>query len=319
MSKLGTSWASCFFIIQILARTPGFIKSLKDTGRDFLHDDGSSMTGVLYWILRNILDAEQKKLSKNYGGTEPLVKNRDVKCFMDAIFKLDTSFHKDLQNDCHSFLISLLEIIKRDNKMFNKNPVAIFEGRLQNEYQYTTCDHKEESEEQLFLSLLVPTFDHDEKPRSVQEAVTSLLQDEVFGYDTLKCNTCKEKHEDTIPTKRTRITQPPDILILQLARFKEVKLEPESRMNKLVKEDSCVSFEETLILETTRKLQYKLFGVIIHLGNLEEGHYITYVRSADESHDWLLCDGDDVSHCSKEVVFDWTKTCAYILFYHKEG
>ncbi|KAJ8315598.1 hypothetical protein KUTeg_007748 [Tegillarca granosa] len=154
-----------------------------------LHDDGSSMTGVLYWILRNILDAEQKKLSKNYGGTEPLV------------FQ-DTSFHKDLQNDCHSFLISLLKIIKRDNKMFNK----------------------------------IPTFDHDEKPR-----------------------------------------------------------------------------------ETTRKLQYKLFGVIIHLGNLEEGHYITYVRSADESCDWLLCDGDAVSHCSKEVVFDWTKTCAYILFYHKEG
>ncbi|KAJ8315599.1 hypothetical protein KUTeg_007749 [Tegillarca granosa] len=188
-----------------------------------LHDDGSSMTGVLYWILRNILDAEQKKLSKNYGVTEPLVKNRDVKCFMDAIFK-DTSFHKDLQNDCHSFLISLLEIIKRDNKMFNKTKAT------------TIVQMKEESEEQLFLSLLVPTFDHDEKPR-----------------------------------------------------------------------------------ETTRKLQYKLFGVIIHLGNLEEGHYITYVRSADESHDWLLCDGDDVSHCSKEVVFDWTKTCAYILFYHKEG
>ena len=54
---------------------------------------------------------------------------------------------------------------------------------------------------------------------------------------------------------------------------------------------------------------YDLFGVAIHHGTMQNGHYTAYVRSHAE---WYLCDDALVSPATEESV----RSCkAYLLFY----
>jgi ubiquitin carboxyl-terminal hydrolase 22/27/51 len=48
---------------------------------------------------------------------------------------------------------------------------------------------------------------------------------------------------------------------------------------------------------------YNLFAVVVHLGTINSGHYINYVRVM---HDWYKCDDTTITLTTEEEV----KTCA---------
>lgn len=60
------------------------------------------------------------------------------------------------------------------------------------------------------------------------------------------------------------------------------------------------------------KYIYSLYAVVTHSGNLQSGHYTSYIKHAG---DWFFCDDHVIKLVdSREVL----KTEAYLLFYHKK-
>lgn len=63
--------------------------------------------------------------------------------------------------------------------------------------------------------------------------------------------------------------------------------------------------------------KYELYGVINHIGNLNGGHYYSFIRNTEEdgkfSDNWQCCNDERVSAISQEEAF--SSTNAYILFY----
>ncbi len=56
---------------------------------------------------------------------------------------------------------------------------------------------------------------------------------------------------------------------------------------------------------------YELFAVVEHIGTMDSGHYVSFIRKDGE---WFRCDDAFVSHCSKEAVLSCN---GYLLFYIK--
>lgn len=62
--------------------------------------------------------------------------------------------------------------------------------------------------------------------------------------------------------------------------------------------------------------KYKLYGVIVHIGGMDSGHYYTYVKSLKSlrTDEW---EKRDDSFVKKVELASVLKCNAYILFYHK--
>jgi len=114
----------------------------------------------------------------------------------------------------------------------------------------------------------------------------------------------------------------PNALCLHLKRFEQVG-------NERKKIDDFVSFPQILnfspylsstILgkrdgktqENQTKIFYELFAVVNHMGNLDNGHYICYVKHCSE---WYKCDDHLISRVSLSSV---KASNAYLLFYMRK-
>lgn len=60
-------------------------------------------------------------------------------------------------------------------------------------------------------------------------------------------------------------------------------------------------------------MEYKLYGVIVHVGGLYSGHYFAYVKNL-KTDEW---EKRDDSHVKKVDLTRVLESGAYILFYHK--
>jgi len=74
-----------------------------------------------------------------------------------------------------------------------------------------------------------------------------------------------------------------------------------------------IAFEETLLVEAKhRKNQYRLTGLLTHLGNELYGHYMTFRRANRESEQWFAVSDSS----SKKTTWDAVRNSkAYMLFY----
>ncbi len=62
-----------------------------------------------------------------------------------------------------------------------------------------------------------------------------------------------------------------------------------------------------------RNNMYTLFAVINHIGNIEAGHYTSYVRQHRDR--WFRCNDHQVAPTTIQEVLD---SEGYLLFYHKQ-
>jgi len=59
--------------------------------------------------------------------------------------------------------------------------------------------------------------------------------------------------------------------------------------------------------------KYELFAVVNHMGNLQSGHYTSFIRQTSS---WFRCDDSLITKASIEQVLN---SEAYLLFYHKKS
>jgi ubiquitin C-terminal hydrolase len=80
--------------------------------------------------------------------------------------------------------------------------------------------------------------------------------------------------------------------------------------NREVRFDECINVEEE---STRRGVDYKLVGVVHHLGTLNRGHYYADVRVNNE---WFEMDDDKVTPARMSALGNYSKS-VYMLIYQR--
>lgn len=168
-----------------------------------------------------------------------------------------------------------------------------------------------------FTTLSLPTQEHGEATLEdlLKKFVTPELLDNQDKYFCTECN----KKVDAI--KKIHIWEPPNILIVQLKRFKVTEVRPGYGMTS--KTYSTIKFptenlniaEYTSDIHPIKNTVYDLYAISDHSGSCNSGHYIAYCKNSINGL-WYGFNDERVFHVpnadlEKEVV---TKN-AYILFY----
>ena len=135
---------------------------------------------------------------------------------------------------------------------------------------------------------------------SITDCLQYFTRQEKLGQQYL-CNSCAynpasapldlpEDHKLTVATKQTLIFNPPAVLVIHLKRF-------EMRRPEFQKRTNTIKFEELLdlapycsssCLRNERREQniwYSLYGVVVHSGSLNSGHYVAYVKERSDTRD----------------------------------
>lgn len=110
----------------------------------------------------------------------------------------------------------------------------------------------------------------------------------------------------TRATKKYSIRSAPNILVIHLKRFDSTHA---GKLSHYVAYPEMLTLPESL---TGNNVQYRLYGVLVHLGyTSHSGHYYAYVR-APNGQQWVKADDSYVSPVSAS---DALSQNAYILFY----
>ncbi|KAJ7512474.1 hypothetical protein B0H11DRAFT_1951370 [Mycena galericulata] len=141
----------------------------------------------------------------------------------------------------------------------------------------------------------------DESDASVASGQTSAVSDAEASAPAKPRTKPKSKPKPVIMRpayKRYLIAVPPPVLVIHLKRFQQVSKTMISFSNGFKKLDDYVAFPETLDLtpflapkkedyglrkgtvrtkSTGERCMYRLYAVVVHIGNMLGGHYISYV------------------------------------------
>ncbi|CAK7201873.1 hypothetical protein SEUCBS139899_004588 [Sporothrix eucalyptigena] len=208
-----------------------------------------------------------------------------------------------------------------------------FYGKLQST---TTCQHcngvTNQVQSFLDLSLGVENLNQRRSKKALAGGSTAVvppnkltlqqcLDDEYIRSD--KCEyRCHKCNSTRMARRHTSIKSLPNVLSIQLKRF-EYK---QGRHDKAAKVDTPVEFPLQLNMlpytnrsrgnqdsresyELNRSCMYDLLSVVVHVGEIDTGHYVSYCRVGDQ---WFAFNDHRVELASNSEVLGAN---AYLLFY----
>ncbi|KAG8955304.1 hypothetical protein FRC04_008655 [Tulasnella sp. 424] len=152
--------------------------------------------------------------------------------------------------------------------------------------------------------------------------------------------------------KRYLIADPPAILVIHLKRFQQITKSHMAIFGNLRKIDDYVDYPEVLDMTeflaprkadyglgnanenhhhspqepSRRRVLYRLYAVVVHLGNMLGGHYIAYAAApgqpstpdkraaTQDDRSWYFVSDTSVRQCSREEAM---RGKAYICFYQR--
>jgi len=135
------------------------------------------------------------------------------------------------------------------------------------------------------------------------------------GKDKYYCEHCKQKNDCE---KRIVFKELPEVLCIHIKRFRYEA----GWLNNGTKNSKVVTFPVTKPLEmsgfldegATAPVEYRLIGLIQHIGSMGGGHYIAYCLHKRRPQDWYEFDDLQVSQVSAEQV---ERAEPYVLFYQR--
>lgn len=139
--------------------------------------------------------------------------------------------------------------------------------------------------------------------------------EQLSGRDQYFCESCKRKNDCE---KRIRFKELPEVLCIHIKRFRY-----DSSWFTGTKNSRVVSFPVRQALDMKEFLdepashtatEYRLTGLIQHIGSMGGGHYIAYCRHKRQPQDWFEFDDMQVTLVQPELV---EKAEGYVLFYQR--
>jgi len=184
-------------------------------------------------------------------------------------------------------------------------------------YSRVICDecNTQSASFEPFSMMSIPTSDHGST--TLNNCLAEFSKEErLLDNNQYKCKHCSKK---TNGRKQMFIWEEPEILIIQLKRFK-------NNGRFMQKTSSNVEFPLTGLsidgnfsnIHNKTNVKYDLFGVVKHTGSCSGGHYIAYTKNSINNM-WYEFDDDDIIHVpDDELEQEIITKDAYILFYVKQ-
>ena len=174
------------------------------------------------------------------------------------------------------------------------------------------CKNKEYKYEPL-MYLSVPIMQEDELYDNIDKCFFNYFKEEIFGNEYgLTCDKCKRNNSFK---KKIVITMSPHILIVHLKRFgysNEGMIKLQHMVNY-----QLTSLDVTKYTHNKNKTVYDLFGICLHRGSLNFGHYYSIVYDNAISK-WVFCDDYKSKVIEQNELKGRIKNPeAYLLFYIK--
>eukprot|EP00117_Sycon_ciliatum_P002505 scpid37618/ scgid7704/ Ubiquitin carboxyl-terminal hydrolase 22; Deubiquitinating enzyme 22; Ubiquitin thioesterase 22; Ubiquitin-specific-processing protease 22 len=156
-------------------------------------------------------------------------------------------------------------------------------------------------------------------PQSLVDCLKRYTRKEQLGSEAkIFCEMCNTSQECS---KQLRMYETPPVICFHLKRFEQLQLK--KRQKKI---STFVEFPETLDVSefmaerensdsrTKHPLwnTYSLFAVVVHKGQLSQGHYTCFVRQ--KKNEWYRCDDSAVTRASVNEVLN---SESYLLLYHR--
>ncbi|XP_065218839.1 ubiquitin carboxyl-terminal hydrolase 16/45 isoform X2 [Planococcus citri] len=152
------------------------------------------------------------------------------------------------------------------------------------------------SEDEGINATLQPTDRYDDG--SIMSCLAHFTSSEILtGNNKVKCDSCTDRQNKDVgenekkkpvyqpATKQLLINSPPPILILHLKRFQAMY----TSLRKVSKPVDfplildiapfCSAKCQNLLIPGQNKILYSLYGIVVHSGSLQGGHYIAYVKA----------------------------------------
>ncbi|KAK1903690.1 Ubiquitin carboxyl-terminal hydrolase 37, partial [Dissostichus eleginoides] len=224
-------------------------------------------------------------------------------------------FRNNHQKDAHEFLTTVLDQMRSVAPQLQDIAACLGRGyrcpveehlvfRMQNTRTCRTCGARsirEEDYTNLSLKLLPGA--------SVGDMLQGYLMETELDF---RCD-CGSNRSVQQPAFKTL----PKVLILHVRR---ICFTPSMQLMKL--SDPVTIFIELMVTSTEDIGWYSLVGIINHLGNNANRHYISDVLHPetgldDPSDRWLTCNDGEVTRTTGEAVCQQRKDTAFILFYQR--
>lgn len=202
----------------------------------------------------------------------------------------------------------------------------LFKGQFTNSYKGMNLSEEDskkyatiENQEDFFtIQLVIKDFN------TLSESFKHFMEPDLLESDNQVYSDSLEKKIDA--QKITRIDHAPQFLVIQLKRF---EYDSQTRLrNKILTRfefDLNISINELMKTETD-DLNYELYGIILHSGNADFGHYSALVRINDcwyrfnDSEVELFCYHNQIQIQLSTDIFgpsDQADAVPYLLFYRQ--
>ncbi|XP_067613180.1 ubiquitin carboxyl-terminal hydrolase nonstop [Eurosta solidaginis] len=148
-------------------------------------------------------------------------------------------------------------------------------------------------------------------PKTLIDCLERYTRAEHLGESgKIKCSTCKSYQEST---KQFSLRTLPSVASFHLKRFEHSTL-IDKKISTFI--SFPVEFDMTPFMSEKNNaygdFRYSLYAVVNHVGTIDTGHYIAYVRHHKDT--WVKCDDHIITTATLKQVLD---SEGYLLFYHK--
>ncbi len=315
---------TCFInaCLQILIHCPLFIYKLIKNKK--LINEKTPTTSNFLSICNMMLETQQYSI--------------DISNFKNLLGLNHKLFEGYFQNDSQEFCRILLEDISRElNEIKTKSIYRILNNsdriskKLRDEDFHKNFTQREKSIiTEIFYAQIVNIFTCECKAEiysfqkildfpllfpeninrdiiSINELLKLYFQTEHIDFES-KCERC---HKISSHKKEIKISRPPEILILSLQRIDE----KQEKLGYKVKFPLILDIYQYVDHDCgyDKECKYNLFGIVNHVGNIDYGHYFSFVKIGNR--DWFQFNDHEVNNIKK--ISDCSED-VYALFYLKQ-
>jgi ubiquitin C-terminal hydrolase len=221
------------------------------------------------------------------------------------IGQIDKKFMKYDQQDSHEFLVVLLDLLDEKIKKYDKDNMfsKLFYCNIESEVICSNCKYSSKTntiEKSLSLSL--------DKTILINCLEDFVKLEQLTNDNQWKCDKCNQY---TNAYKKMSIKSLPKYLFIQLKRY--------YYNNNAKKLNTSIDIPNVLNTDhLTEKVdngyQYILRGFILQNGNIDGGHYISFVKNKNK---WYCLNDSSISEISEAKALDLAKY-SYVVLYVKK-
>ncbi|CAD8075134.1 unnamed protein product [Paramecium sonneborni] len=202
------------------------------------------------------------------------------------------------QMDVDEFCNLLMDRIELNIKSTSDEDLVkrFFGGVMSNEIIGKTCPHYSEREEP-FFAISLPVANK----KNLEECLQTLVHGDLLeGENAYNCEQCNKK---VSALKRMCIKKLPDHLILVLKRFNfDFDLMAKAKINDRIEfpfELDLLPYSQQGLRQQENRAnnsnhqdnpqeyyQYRLTGVVIHMGSADSGHYYSFIQDKNDLNKW---------------------------------